>query len=142
YPATTVDVLKNEGAGGFRRTRSYEIGLEGTSLATGRLRRPDVADLIVAGETNQQRYLSILKNADDGTFSAPELLPSGNSFGSGAHLVLSADLNFDGLPDLVAGESGGVSLLLNEGAGKLANAVSWQIGPYPAWIAVADLDGD
>ena len=58
--------------------------------------------------------------------------------------IATADLNGDGLPDLVVGNhnSNNVSVLLNEGNGSFAPAVNYNAGSFPDRVAAMDTNGD
>lgn len=64
--------------------------------------------------------------------------------GGGPHAVEAADLNGDGIVDLVTAnrESANVSVLMGLGDGTYARQVVYAVGRYPSDVAVADLDGD
>ncbi|MBV8063110.1 MAG: VCBS repeat-containing protein [Nevskia sp.] len=79
-------------------------------------------------------------NAAAASFGAPHLLAAGDS----PRPVLAADLNGDGLPDLVTVNynSNNVSVLLGKGKGAFAARKNFEVGTYPDAVAVADLNGD
>ncbi len=56
--------------------------------------------------------------------------------------VVTGDLNGDGKVDLAAVNAQGVSVLFNDGSGKLLSPVSLATGTGPAWVALGDLNGD
>jgi hypothetical protein len=109
---TTVAVLLGNGDGTFKALASYPAGPEPTSVAVGDFNKDGKLDLIVAlfdiGEGNS---VSLLLGNGDGTFQPPVDYMAG----TGPVFVLAADLNHDGLLDVVAANSNSndVSVLLN-----------------------------
>ena len=66
-----------------------------------------------------------------------------NSGGNGTNFVVAADVNGDGFPDMIVVNTGGVSVLLNNGDGTFAAAVTYPSGGSDAFaVAVADVNGD
>jgi hypothetical protein len=64
--------------------------------------------------------------------------------GANARAVAAADLNGDGITDVVAADAGSdaVSVLLGTGDGALAPATTFAAGTQPADVAIADLNKD
>src|SRR5262245_27587033 len=64
--------------------------------------------------------------------------------GTAPHSVLLADLNRDGLPDLVAADynSASVSVSLGQPGGSFGPARSFATGTQPGGLAVGDFNGD
>ena len=133
YPSNSVSVLLNRGDGSFRRKRDYRTGKGPSSVAVGDVTGDGNPDLITPnGGTNT---VSVLVNRGDGTFRAKRDYRAGR----GPNLVAIGDLNGDGKLDLTVGNVGGISVLLNEGAGM------FRLGPGYATqrpAAVRDLNGD
>jgi hypothetical protein len=73
------------------------------------------------------------------TFAPAVSYPVGN-----AHHVAIGDLNGDGKPDLTTADFGSnyVSVLLGNGDGTFAAAVSYSVGDSPHQVAIGDLNGD
>lgn len=67
--------------------------------------------------------------------------PLGYGF-SGARSFVFADLNKDGLPDIVATTVEGCVVLFNEGYGVFRSAVRYQVGSSPSAIVSYDFDGN
>lgn len=78
--------------------------------------------------------------ADGPAFTAPADLPSGLN----THSVTAADVDRDGVPDLIAANSGSstVTVFRGLGQGQFASAVSYAVGVAPKSAAVTDLNLD
>src|SRR5579863_8949368 len=78
------------------------------------------------------------------SFSAPKTY----SAAPGARAIAAADLNQDGILDLVVANSnstttpGSISILLGRGNGTFHRTVDYPMGVEPSAVAVADFDGD
>jgi FG-GAP-like repeat/Bacterial Ig-like domain len=84
--------------------------------------------------------LSLLINNGSGVFAAPVFLSSGVS---GEWGLAAADMNDDGICDVVAGGTGGlVQTLLGNGNGTFTPAAVQNAGGYPWGVAIGDLNGD
>jgi hypothetical protein len=89
---------------------------------------------------------------DDLVFGAHILLNNGDAtfrdagtFNTGSRVVYAslADINQDGLPDLVTvNVNHTVSILLGNGDGTFRPALNYAIGPIPSWVAAGDFNGD
>src|SRR5678815_4670509 len=66
------------------------------------------------------------------------------AMGNGPVAVAVADLNHDGIPDLVTANafSNDVSVLVGHGDGTFAAPQRVAVGNFPQSVAVADLNGD
>lgn len=66
-----------------------------------------------------------------------------NSGGNATNFVVAADVNGDGFPDMIVVNTGGVSVLINNGDGTFAAPVIYASGGSNAFAAaVADVNGD
>ncbi|MFM2288410.1 MAG: hypothetical protein RL684_1553 [Pseudomonadota bacterium] len=105
------------------------------------------ADLVITdpgtyGPTPPTVNVLLQDAAAPGTFLAAAAYPV--SQGRVAQAIMVADVNGDGLPDILYGDSAGVSVLLQNGAaaGTFAMAVTYA-APYGAFqLGLADVDGD
>lgn len=79
-------------------------------------------------------------------YAAPFVVAPGSPLPVGANprAIAIADLNRDGVPDLVVPNqtSDSVSVLLGLGGARFAGATTLPVGPDPMAVAVADVDGD
>jgi hypothetical protein len=84
--------------------------------------------------------VSVFLGNGDGTFQPKQDYPAG----SGAYALAVADLNGDGIPDVVVTNpslNGSVNVLLGNGDGSFQAPVSYPAGSYFQTVAVADLTG-
>ena len=107
-------------------------------------------DLAVTDTATVAPNVYVLRNISSGTsdysFSSPAIFRRGVGIGA----VTIADLNGDGRPDLLCGNSidNTVSILRNTGSpgsitsGSFAARVDFPVTDYPIRVAVGDLDGD
>ena len=85
------------------------------------------------------------------SLTAQQIAPAAVSFqdpvayavGGGPRSIATADVNQDGVADLITADyNSGVSVLLGVGDGTLWPALSFATGPGPTAVTAADLDGD
>jgi len=151
-----VSVLLGNGDGTFQPALSYGSGAPvGAHVAVADVNGDGKLDLIVTnyqGETNGDGTVAVLLGNGDGTFQLPVLYDSG---APGANAVTVADVNGDGLPDVLVADgcysncAGGpdtltiLSVLLGNGDGSLQPAVTYATGgKNGGWVSAADLNGD
>jgi hypothetical protein len=84
--------------------------------------------------------LAVWLGNGDGTFQGSTLSVGSSNFVTD---LATADVNRDGIPDLIAVDSSGFAdVSLGIGNGFFQNAASYAAGPNPAALAVGDLNGD
>jgi hypothetical protein len=156
----TVGVYRNLGTNGTLTGTSFAspvvLTVAGGANSVSGLALADLAgdgqlDILVGGYS--LNHVAIFQN-----FSSPGSLTT-NSFGGEVDLAVSgypssiavADLDGDGLPDIVTANQQGntVSILKNVGsgvtrsrAGSFAAPVSFATGPNPWNVFIVDIDGD
>jgi FG-GAP-like repeat len=106
-------VLIGNGDGTFQAPVSYPAGDNSFSVAVGDFNTDGKLDLIVTAPSSDGKTVNLLLGKGDGTFQTP--MPY--TVGMGPVGVAAADLNSDGLLDVVVANqfSGDVSVLLNSG---------------------------
>ena len=111
--------------------------LEGTAgVAVGTFTPGGVPDLVTINP--RSNTLAVLDGLGDGAFAnARRLLTS-----DPAQVVRVADLNGDGIPDLVLLGPKGVSIVLGDGQGGFRELPTIDVGPNATGLSVADVNGD
>ena len=150
----SVGVLLGNGDGTFQAAVSYGAGgIDFTSsVAVGDVNGDGNPDLLAVNEdsTNLNSSVGVLLGNSDGTFQTAVPYVSG---GTGADSVSIADLNGDGVLDLVVANCGStacnsgtgvVGVLLGNGDGTFQSSVPYGSGGTATNIsvAIADIDGD
>ncbi len=146
-----VSVLLGNGDGTFQPAATYGIEDYAYTVALADLRGIGVLDVIVV-DINPVGYecaAGVLLGNGDGTFQP---VVDYNSGGFGCQSAAVADLNGDGIPDIVAtnacqsescqGDSS-VGVLLGNGDGTFQPVVTYDSGsPDSDWVAAGDLRGN
>jgi uncharacterized protein (UPF0548 family) len=151
--STNTSVLLGNGDGTFRPAVSYGAETAPYSVASGDFNGDGKLDLVVANFGNPYSLtpiggsISILLGNGDGTFQAAVNYAAG----LGPQFVVVGDFNGDGKLDLAVANNGrhpsndtkgSVSVLLGNGDGTFQSAVNYNAGWAPAFLAVADFNGD
>ena len=116
------------------------VGAVPESVAVADLNGDGIPDLVAANTLSND--VSVLLGRGEGTFAPEQRFPVGTTTAPSA--VAVADLNHDGLPDLVTtnANSNDVSVLLGHGDGTFAAPQRVTVGIFPQSVAVADLNHD
>ena len=136
----------------FAPVSSYAAGSFPSAIATGDLNGDGDPDVVVAnfGVNNQSVTnggISVLLGTGAATATGTNAFQPAQFYPVGIPLqsVVVADVNGDGLPDVVAvGSSANYAYVwLNTGVdGRLANPIGYAVGAHPEGVAVADVNGD
>jgi hypothetical protein len=110
-------------------------------IVTADFNRDGKPDFIVL-EPGGGLFLSL--GNGDGTFQ-PSVMLNNAPGGHALTGLLAADVNGDGIPDLVVVNNavgGPLSVMLGNGDGTFANPVSYAVGDFPTSVAMGDLNHD
>jgi hypothetical protein len=138
---TGVDVLLNDGDGGLVAAGAFATSQPARSLALGDLNGDGFLDLVV-GEYGQSYSAEWLPGQGDGGFGAARFLPAAGTLYGG---IATADVNKDGLVDVIANSADQTELLvlLNQGdGGFLAQHYSTPAAPGIALLPRVDGGSD
>jgi hypothetical protein len=135
-----VAIYLGDGHGGFKKSASYESGVETTSVAAADFNGDGNLDVAVA---NNAGNVTVFFGTGKGTLGKPATynLP-GNTIPYG---IAAGDLHRDHLPDLAVAEdgNGSVAVLLNDGTGHFLKPVTYNAGGGEVVdVKVADLRDD
>ena len=142
WSVAQVFVMTNNGSGVFSApSPPYGVGPGATALYGAPLNSSDSSiDLVVANQNVGS--ITRLQNNGGGGF----LGGLGYSVGNQPFAIVAAELNGDGLIDVVTANeaSNSVSVLLNHVSGDATyhNRTDFAVGANPRGVAVADFDGD
>ncbi len=133
----SVAIYLGNGKGGFKKSASYQSGVETTSVSVADFNGDGNLDLAVA---NNGGDVKVFFGTRKGTFKKPTTYTIGNT----PWAIAAGDLNGDGIPDLVVTNiSGYVSVLLNDGTGHFKKPVSYDAGGGEVLdVKIADLRND
>ena len=147
-----ASVLINNGDGTFQKAVAYDTGApEGSAVSVADMNGDGILDLIVTnfhGEANGDGTVAVLLGNGDGTFQKAVIYDSG---GLDANGQIVADVNGDGIPDVVAVNyssctscsGGSIGVLLGKGNGTFQPVVSYLTeGNTSSGIAVGDINND
>jgi len=141
---TGVTVYIGTGSFMMASSKSYPTGFLPTGVALADLNHDGKADLVVAdlqvGQSSDNGDVAVLINNGDGSFQNPVKY----SAGSGPISVAIADVDGDGIPDIVSANNndGTVSVLSGKGDGTFKPAVNYPIGGFPQGLLLVDFNGD
>jgi hypothetical protein len=143
-PDGAVDLLRNTGAGKFNPATVYHAGGLLTGLTAADVNADGLPDVTVvhSGGGYFDGTGGVLRGAAGGGFEVTPLDPTGlYPVGAGA----AADLNGDGIPDLVTVHqvaTGKVYVYFGNGSGGFGRPVGYSAGSNVYAVIAADLNGD
>ncbi len=139
----TVSVLLGNGDGTFQNAEIFLVGTFPDSVAVADLNGDGIPDFVTANRGGPPYYggtVSVLLGNGDGTFQKALPYPVGTY----PLAVAVADVNGDGIPDIVTANGGDttLSVLLGNGNGTFQSNLTVPVGESPDSVAVADVNGD
>jgi hypothetical protein len=142
-PGRSVGVLLGNGDGTFQEERTFAAGARPFAVAVADVTGDGIPDLVVANKgyyKHAGNTVSVLPGKGDGTFGPQQAFTVGFYPVS----VTVADVNGDGVPDIVTANNGDgtVSVLLGQGHGSFQEQPPLPAGASPYAVAVADVTGD
>ena len=157
--AMDLQVLINDGSGGFEASASYPVGASPHTVVAADFDGDGDLDLATANERAATDHVSVLFNDGTGNFSTVDNIFLGSSAADiGQELapggIVSGDINGDGDIDLVVTRfrsdpvfiTNHVLVLSNDGTGNFTIGQSFPsdmvMDPFPYRLVMADLDGD
>ena len=144
----TVDVLLGNGNGTFQKAVAYDSGGAFPNMvAVADLMGDGKLDVVVGNgcatgidcSEGSEGVVGVLLGNGDGTFQKAVTYDPG---GPEAYSVAVADVNGDGIPDIVAGNDGNLGVLLGNGDGTFQAAVTLNVNYVATSVALADLTGN
>jgi hypothetical protein len=139
----TISVFSGDGDGTFQPAVQYNpTGQVNWALAVGDFNGDGLPDLVFASRVlNIPTQVGVMLGNPNGTFQSP----ASYAVGAIPRSPVLADLNGDGVLDMVvadAGMSNNISVLLGKGDGTFQPAVSYPTAFGASSVAVGDLNGD
>ena len=133
--SSNVKAYLSTGPGAFAAPVPTGAGTDPLFLVAADLNGDKLLDLLTASYDDGAIAILYNNKSSPGTFNPPVMLSS-----PGASQLAVADVNGDGLPDIVSADFG-VSLFVQTSPGAFAAPISLYSGGAN-WVAVGDLNGD
>ena len=140
YGDGTLTVLTNNGFGVFGSNATLKVGSEPACVVAADVNGDGKLDLVAAN--NGGGTLTVLTNNGFGTFGSNATINLGA--GSQPYTVVSADINGDGKPDLIAPNwtLGALLVFTNNGSGVFGSNATVNVGGEPVGVlVVTNFDG-
>jgi len=140
FNVSNYSIATSGGGGGYSQAPLPSFGLA-YAIATGDLDGDGTPDFVVT-DTDNNNVSVFLNNSTDGFLGFHN--PVMYSVGSDPTSVTTGDLNHDGKTDIVTanGNSGTISVLINNGSGTFNVARNFAAGSRPLSVVLADINGD
>ena len=134
-----IQVLINAGDGSFLPPKHY-YALNARGVTIGDFNGDGNADLAVLSPRGNDSRIDVYFGNGDGTFATPaEKL----SISLGISFIANADMNGDGLPDLLVTTVKNIAVFINQGGGNFAKAVIYKGGTgLSGQLVVGDFNRD
>jgi FG-GAP-like repeat len=139
----SISVLLNKGDGTFTVSGTFPLGFAPSFVAVGDFNNDNKMDLAVSSQLSNS--VAVLLGNGDGTFTLKSQNCAGPTLCKGVSTsVAVADFNGDGKMDLAVSsyDDSSVSVLLGNGDGTFAAAVSYKTAASPLFVAAAPIQGD
>jgi hypothetical protein len=139
--SNSVAILLGNGDGTFGTPSIVAVGGNGQGITTGDFNKDGNLDLAVSVSTGSTGAVSVLLGNGDGTFEPDNNFALPYTPG----MVVAADLNNDGKPDLVvamAAYPGAFAVLLANGDGTFQSYVNYSIGGSVSTVVLGDFNRD
>ena len=138
--SNTISVLLGNGMGGLGAPAAFPVGSSPRAVVARDFNGDNKTDLVATNFFNNS--VSLLLGNGSGSFAPTQNFSTGATGGVGG--ITTEDFNGDGKPDVVVTKSdpASVSVLLNNGAGGFAPAISSNATLSGLAIASADFNGD
>ena len=132
-------VFLGHGDGTFQSPVRYAFDNGVSSLLLHDTDGDGTLDLVITDTTGN---VEVFHGNGDGSFATAPLARWTNTLGAAGQMLTVADLNGDGIPDLLLGSTAGVSILLGTKTGTFTLQGTYDAGGGHATWAVADFNGD
>jgi len=136
--SSKMQVMLGVGDGTFRFGSTYSVATDPVSITAAAFNKDGKLDVAVASAVAPETYV-FLGNGD-GTFGSPGIYQTVQP-----SWVTSADLNGDGIPDLIVAtllNPAGVNVFLGNGDGTFGASTFYPAGLRDAFVTVGDFNSD
>lgn len=138
----SVSILLGLGGGAFGAANQISVGAEPQYIDRADFNLDGLSDLAVAtgGSGTMTSFVTVLFGQGNGAFAPPKQLPAG----SGPSVLVTEDVNVDGVPDIVTGDwvSGTITVIASDGAGGFAPPCSYPAAANSGGLGLGDFDVD